>query len=198
MPSTPKENPAPVKIVPAKDPAKAHPKAAAAKDSKGTSQTEATESKSAELPTDEAVPVAHHKSAPAEKPNPVNIVPAVSDTAKASANTSVASANASQAPLSAPQAIAKAAVGGGSNSSTVVTVNGTKVKVNGITSRQAIVSVSVGGMVTLFFLGIVLFLLHAGMREGPDDDEKVPPRPTLSYRQVFRAQQTPGSAASGS
>merc|ERR1719491_759863 len=58
-----------------------------------------------------------------------------------------------------------------------------------VTTRGAIISMLLGLFVTLFFLALVMSMLHLGRKaDTPELPEKEPPRPTRSYRQMFKAQ----------
>lgn len=79
--------------------------------------------------------------------------------------------------------------------------NSTKGRALAVTTKGAVISVFMGLAVTLFFLSMVLFVLHAGRKFPNDDLEKEvddPPRPTptRNYRQLLRAQQTEAGQAS--
>jgi hypothetical protein len=58
-----------------------------------------------------------------------------------------------------------------------------------VTTKGAIVSILLGLIVTLLFLGLVLFVLHAG-RKNPPEGSQEPPRPTRSYRQLLIARES--------
>lgn len=67
-----------------------------------------------------------------------------------------------------------------------------------VSASGAFVSITLGLIITIFLLGIVLCVLNAGRKEAFEQEEKEPPRPTPSYRQMMIAQQQPEVSNSAS
>jgi hypothetical protein len=65
-----------------------------------------------------------------------------------------------------------------------------------VTLRGAVIAIFLGLVVTIFFLSAVLWMLHAGIKPPDDSETREPPRPTPSYRQLLKAQQTTTSQSS--
>jgi len=132
---------------------------------------------------------------PAEMPSaqiPTATSSSIGDAATSNADAPIQPSDTNNS-LSAPAAIMNGTLGGLSNA-TNATVHTPKV----VTAKGAVVSILVGLLVTIFFLTLVLCILKAGLKETPEEDEKEPPRPTPSYRQLLRAQQQPEAAQAAS
>lgn len=99
----------------------------------------------------------------------------------------VAPIQAQNGTLSAPQAILNSTLGAVMNG----TSNGTaeRMSAKAVTAKGAVISISLGLLVTIFFLSIVLCLLHAGKKHPLETEEKEPPRPSRSYRQLMKEAQ---------
>jgi len=60
-----------------------------------------------------------------------------------------------------------------------------------VTARGAVISIFIGGVVTVFFFSIIMCILTAGQEKDKSGaDLQDPPRQTLTYRQLLAARQT--------
>lgn len=122
----------------------------------------------------------------------VQLPPADSNPGTPSNGSAGSDVNATASSISVPIVV------GGNASANGVAANGTVVHQNKrVSARGAFVSITLGLIITIFFLSIVLCILNAGRKENlePDHKDSQQPRPTPSYRQMMIAQQQPDATA---
>lgn len=94
--------------------------------------------------------------------------------------------------LSTPQAVFNSSIAA---AGTLNSTNSTAQVAQAITAKGAFISIFLGLLVTLFFLSLVLCILHAGRNESPEREQKEPLVPKRSYRQLFRDQDAEAKAS---